>query len=159
VIGGWSPFTNYLSQEAPRMLVGFDPTVQVLHLEDAAAGFVMAALATFCGPVNLAANDTVVLSQAIKLAGRQPMAVLEPLVELALAMGNKGVLGSWPYDTAFLRHSCVADTRRAREVLGWEPIYSTVDALALVQANGSTAPSREHSEEVLRAFLSRRSQP
>jgi UDP-glucose 4-epimerase len=158
LLGGWSPFVNYLSQPSPRMLVGFDPTVQVLHLEDAASAFALAALADVCGPLNLAASDTVCLSQAIKLAGRQPTALLEPMVELALAMGNGDVLGNWPYDMAFLRHSCVADTRRAHEVLGWTPAYSAVDALMHMQANGS-APSRELSEEALRAFLVRRSQP
>lgn len=157
LVGGWSPFVNYLGQPGPRMLVGFDPCVQVLHLDDAAAGFALAALADLRGPVNLAACDTLCLSQAIKLAGRQPVALLEQVVSLAMTMGNSAILGAWPYDISFLRHSCVADTRRAREELGWEPATSAADALASLQTNGRAGVSREMSEEALRAFLARRS--
>lgn len=157
LLGGWSPFVNYLSQSGPRMLVGFDPCVQVLHLDDAAAGFALAALGTLSGPVNLAADDTFCLSQVIKLAGRQPVALLEPMVNLALAMGNSMILGSWPYDISFLRNSCVADTRRARDELGWAPARSAAESLAALQANGRAVVSREMSEEALRAFLARRS--
>jgi UDP-glucose 4-epimerase len=157
LLGGWSPFVNYLSQSGPRMLVGFDPCVQVLHIDDAAEGFARAALASFNGPINLAAEDTLCLSQVIKLAGRQPVALLEQMVNLAIAMGNSAILGSWPYDIGFLRHSCVADLRRARAELGWAPAHSAAEALATLRANGSATLSRETSEEALRAFLSRRS--
>lgn len=157
LVGGWSPFVNYLSQSGPRMLVGFDPCVQVLHLDDAAAGFAAAALAGLNGPINLAADDTLCLSQAIKLAGRQPVAILEQMVTLATTMGNSAILGSWPYDLSFLRHSCVADTRRAREELGWAPAHTAAASLEALQANGRAALSRELSEEALQAFLTRRS--
>lgn len=157
MVGGWSPFVNYLTQSSPRVLVGFDPCLQVLHLDDAAAGIALAARSSLNGPLNLASSDTICLTQAIKLAGRQPMALLEQVVQLAVTMGNRAILGSWPYDTSFLRHSCVADTRRACEELGWAPAYSAVEALATLSPNGRAANGHESSEEVLRAFLARRS--
>ncbi|HMQ30147.1 MAG TPA: NAD-dependent epimerase/dehydratase family protein [Chloroflexaceae bacterium] len=157
LLGGWSPFVNYLSQPGPRMLVGFDPCVQALHVEDAAAGFALAALTEIDGPVNLAADDTLCLSQAIKLAGRQPVALLEPMVSLAFTMGNSAILGTWPYDVSFLRHSCIADTCRARAELGWAPARTVAESLGAIGANGRAAVSREMSEEALRAFLARRS--
>ncbi len=157
LLGAWSPFVHYLSQPGPRMLVGFDPCLQALHIEDAASGFAMAALADLAGPVNLAADDSLCLSQAIRLAGRQPVALPEPLVGLSLAMGNPAILGAWPYDIGFLRHSCIADTGRARAELGWAPTRTAAESLGAIGANGRAAVSRELAEEALRAFLSRRS--
>ncbi|NTU80433.1 MAG: NAD-dependent epimerase/dehydratase family protein [Chloroflexales bacterium] len=157
MIGGWAPFVDYLTQDEPRMLVGFDPCVQLLHLDDAVSGFALAALSHASGAFNLAADDTLCLSQAIKLAGRQPAPVFEPIVNLAISLGNRDMLGLWPFDISFLRHSCVADTTRARCELGWTPTYTALDALQHLSANGQVAESRETPEEALRAFLARRS--
>lgn len=157
LIGAWSPLVDYLLESGPRMLVGFDPCVQLLHLDDAAVGFARAAVAPLSGAINLAADDTLCLSQVIKLAGRQPVALLEPMVSMALTMGNRDILGPWPYDVSFLRHSCVADTTRARCELGWAPAHTAMDMLRSLHANGQAVQSREDVAEALRAFLARRS--
>jgi UDP-glucose 4-epimerase len=138
------------------MLFGFDPCLQLLHLDDAVAGFALAALAGAGGAYNLATEDTVCLSQAIKLAGRQPASVFEPMVNLSIAMGSRDALGLWPFDIGFLRHSCVADTTRARCQLGWAPTYTALEALQHLSANGQAVKSHETSEEALRAFLARK---
>jgi UDP-glucose 4-epimerase len=156
MIGGWSPLMDYLAEPGPRMLAGFDPCLQLLHVEDAAAAFALAAVAPVCGAFNLASDDTLCLSQVIKLAGRQPVAVLEPFVTAGMAMGNQSMLGKWPYDISFLRHSCVADTRRARTELAWTPTHGAAESLAALRANGKAAESREADEAALRAFLTRK---
>ncbi|GAB4431139.1 MAG: NAD-dependent epimerase/dehydratase family protein [Chloroflexi bacterium OHK40] len=157
LLGGWSPIVRYLTETGPRMLAGFDPCLQLLHFDDAAAGFVRAALADVRGAFNLAADDTVALSQAIRLAGQQPVLVLEPLVRVAQAIGNDAILGHWPYDLSFLRHSCVADTARAKAELGWTPAHSAVAALQALRAGGHAGTDPKTSEARLRAFLARRS--
>lgn len=157
MIGAWSPLMDYLAEPSPRMLAGFDPCLQLLHVEDAAAAFALAAVAPVCGAFNLASDDTLCLSQLIKLAGRRPVAVLEPFVAAGMAMGNRTMLGAWPYDISFLRHSCVADTRRARSELGWAPSYGAADSLAALRANGRAAEDSDIDEAALRAFLTRRS--
>jgi UDP-glucose 4-epimerase len=156
LLGAWSPMADYFSSPGPRMLLGFDPCLQLLHLDDAAAAFALAALGAGSGAYNLAADDIVRLSQAIRLAGRQPVALLEPAVGAALALGNRAVVGSWPFDLAFLRHSCIADTRRARAELGWAPAIGAADALRALRANGR-APAQALADDALRSFLSRRS--
>lgn len=156
MIGGWSPLADYLAQPGPRMLAGFDPCLQLLHFEDAAAAFALAATASASGVYNLAADDTLCLSQLIKLAGQRPVAMLEPLVSLGLALGNRDVLGLWPFDLSFLRHSCVVDTRRAHAELGWAPTHGAAESLLALRANGSAHADRAVHEAALRAFLARR---
>jgi UDP-glucose 4-epimerase len=159
LIGAWSPLVRYLTRPAPPMLAGFDPCLQLLHLDDAAAAFVAAATGKASGAFNLAAEDTVCLSQLIRLAGQQPMAVLEPILAASLALGNRAALGDWPFDLSFMRHSWVADTSRARAELGWAPARSAVDSLVALRANGHISLDRAANEAALRSFLSRRSQP
>lgn len=157
MIGAWSPLMDYLSEPGPRMLAGFDPCLQLLHVHDAAAAFALAATAPVCGPLNLAADDTLCLSQLIKLAGRRPAALLEPVVSMGLAMGNRSMLGAWPFDMSFMRHSCVVDTQRARSELGWAAAHTAAEALADLRANGKAMEDRTVNEAALRAFLTRRS--
>ena len=159
VIGGWSPLGDYLRQPGPRKLAGFDPCIQLLHFEDAAAAFALAATApASSGAYNLAADDTLCLSQLIKQAGQQPVALLEPVVSAGLALGNLGMLGHWPFDLSFMRHSCVADTRRAKEQLGWAPAHSAVESLQALRANGRAHEGHAANEAALQAFLTRRSE-
>jgi UDP-glucose 4-epimerase len=158
LIGAWSPLIRYLTRPSPPMLAGFDPCLQLLHLDDAAAAFARAATTSAAGAFNLAADDTVCLSQLIKLAGRQPVPMLEPVVALGLAMGNRAMLGGWPFDLSFMRHSCVADCTRARALLGCAPAHGTTESLMALRDNGRAQEDRASNEAALRAFLARRSE-
>lgn len=124
LVGGgiWSPFARYLSQPEPRMLSGFNPRMQVLHPDDAAAAFALAALTPAAGAYNLAAADPLTLQQMIRLAGKRPAPVAGPLLEAAAWFGQRrALLGAWPFEQGYLRYACVAETRRAREQLRWQP--------------------------------------
>ncbi len=159
LIGGWSPIVDYLTQREPRTLIGFDPGMQLLHLDDAATAFALAACAQARGAFNVAAADTLCLSQMIKLVGKQAAPVFEPVVNLALALGQRDVLGRWPFDLSFLRHSCVVSTTKAHDELGWAPAHTAFAALQDLNANRQAGESHEISEEALQAFLARRSLP
>jgi len=156
LIGAWSPLIEYLTQPGPRMLMGFDPCVQLLHLEDAANAFALAARLDVTGPINLAAADVLCLSQLILLAGQMPLALPEPLVSLALVLGSREALGAWPFDISFLRHSCLVDTDRASSLLGWTPTYTAAESLRLLRMNEYAEPTSEQADEALRAFLNRK---
>jgi UDP-glucose 4-epimerase len=157
LVGAWSPMVGYLTQPGPRTLFGFDPIIQLLHIEDAAAAFVAAVDAPVSGAFNLAAADTLSLTQAIRLVGQQPLATLEPLVDLAAMLGDRTLLRHWPYDISFLRHSCVVDTQRAHAELGWAPAHGAAESLQALRANGRATAERATAEQALRAFLARRS--
>jgi UDP-glucose 4-epimerase len=156
LVGGWSPLVEYFSQPAPRTLMGFDPTIQLLHIDDAVDAIVRAALTPCAGAYNLAADDALCISQAIRLAGQQPIPVPEPLFGLSVALGDSATARPWPLDMAFLRHGCVVDTRRAHGELGWSPAHSAADALREASAHGSAPADGAASEAALQTFLSRR---
>lgn len=156
LVGAWSPLVNYFSQPSPRNLVGFDPSIQLLHIDDAAAAFARAALLQVSGPYNLAADDTLRLSQAIRLSGQQAAPVFEPVVNMSVMLGDHSQLGAWPFDISFLRHSCIVDTARARADLEWTPTHSAADSLRTLRANGHHPDDRVAAEAALRAFLVRK---
>jgi UDP-glucose 4-epimerase len=135
-----SPLSRYLGQPAPRMLLGFDPRIQVLHPADAAVAFALAALVDgVSGAFNIAADGPLTLSRAILLAGQRPLPFPGPLLDIAGLFGGAAtsLTGTLPFVPGFLRYSCVADTSRAHEELGWTPQYSADDALR------DLAPARE----------------
>ncbi|HWQ11241.1 MAG TPA: NAD-dependent epimerase/dehydratase family protein, partial [Roseiflexaceae bacterium] len=75
VVGGGvsSPLARYLPRRPAPVLLGFDPRIQVLHAHDACLAIALAALAdSLAGPVNVAADQPLPLSQAIALAGGRP---------------------------------------------------------------------------------------
>jgi UDP-glucose 4-epimerase len=136
-----SPLSRYLGQPAPRTLLGFDPRIQVLHPADAAVAFALAALADgVSGAFNIAAEGPLTLTKAILLAGRRPLPLPGPLFGAAgLLGGGAGLTGELPFDTDFLRYSCVADMGRAREELGWLSQHSADEALRELAPEGELA--------------------
>jgi UDP-glucose 4-epimerase len=127
-----SPLARYLSQPRPLTLLGFNPRIQVLHADDAAVAFGLAALGTASGAFNIAADDTLTLDQAIRLAGRSPL----PLPSAAFSQARLTALltaparQTLPFDPALLQFSCVADTCRARSELGWLAQHSAADSVS-----------------------------
>jgi UDP-glucose 4-epimerase len=112
-------------------LAGFDPRIQLLHPDDAVVAFALAALGTARGAFNLAANDPMLLSQAIRLAGQRnrplPAAAFSGL---RLVQPLTGPLrAQLPFDPSFLQYACVADTQLAKAELGWNPQHMAAEAL------------------------------
>jgi UDP-glucose 4-epimerase len=156
IVGGWSPLIEYFAQPSPRTVIGFDPSLQLIHIEDAVEAIVRAALSPCTGAFNLAADDTICVSQAIRLSGQQPVPTLESMIGLSAAIGDRTKLRPWPFDITFLRHSCIVDTRRAKEVLEWSPTHSAADSIRNARLNGHATDDRAFSEAAMRAFLSRK---
>jgi UDP-glucose 4-epimerase len=134
LVGGGvsSPLSRYLGGPAPRTLLGFDPRIQVLHSADATVAFALAALVDgVSGAFNIAAEGPLTLTRAILLAGQRPLPLPGLLLAGAGLFGSAAtnLTGALPFDPGFLRYSCVADTRRAREELGWLPQHSADTAL------------------------------
>jgi UDP-glucose 4-epimerase len=84
------------------------------------------------------------------------MPTIEAMIGLSATVGDRTKLRPWPFDITFLRHSCVVDTRRAKEVLGWSPAHSAADSIRAARLNGRALDDRAYSEAALRTFLSRR---
>ena len=126
-----SLLTGFLRMPVVPTALGYDARVQLLHEDDALAVLVRATTGGFSGTVNVGAQGTVLLSQAIRRLGRLPLPLPTP------AMGPLGRLTRQaritdysPEQLRFLNFGRVVDTRVLREEFGYAPRYTTAEALA-----------------------------
>ncbi len=123
--------TRYLSLPAPMTILGHDPLVQLLHESDSADALALAVEQDVDGSFNIAGDGVIRLSSLLRICRRTPVPVPETLARLvchAIWVGQ--VMPLQPAFLPFLRYLCVADTRRAREQMGFAPRYSTAEAAA-----------------------------
>src|SRR4051812_5403270 len=71
--------SNYLRIERPPVLLGFDPMVQLIHVQDVAEAIALALQPDHRGIYNLVGPGEVPLSAVLKELGRQPYAIPHPL--------------------------------------------------------------------------------
>lgn len=125
--------SNYARMERPVTVMGFDPMMQVIHERDVVEAMVLALRPGVRGIYNLRGPGELPLSRMMRLLGRNPLPVPGPLI--------KGVMGRlWSYRaTGFptpeldhLRFICMVDDARAREELGFKPLYDIEQTLKSV---------------------------
>jgi UDP-glucose 4-epimerase len=123
-------FTRYLARKLVPTAMGFDPLVQFLHEVDAIAALHLAVLRDAKGTFNIVGGGVLALSTVVKLAGRVAVPVPHRIAEMAGAVGWAGqLLEAPPAFHKYLRFLCVAEGERARRVMGFEPAYSSREAL------------------------------
>jgi UDP-glucose 4-epimerase len=123
-----NPLTRYFELPACPTVFGFDPRLQFLHESDTLAALGRVILGPpAAGTFNLAGDGVVLLSQAIRIAGKPPLPIPEPLVSFAAELLRR-VIDFSPEQARFLQYGRVADTTLAREVLGLEPKWSSLAA-------------------------------
>ncbi len=110
-------------------VLGYDPRIQLCHEDDALEVLRRAALGDHSGVVNVGGEGQILLSQAIRRAGRLWVAVPPPAVTITGDLLRRAKLVDVsPEQIRFLEHGRVADVSRLREVFGYEPRYTTVEA-------------------------------
>jgi UDP-glucose 4-epimerase len=121
--GTGSQLWDYLSSRVCLRPIGFDPVLNVLSLDDAAAAFVAAVHAREAGVFNIRGADTLPLSRAIAESHRHELAIpgglLAPLYRLRSAITPF----EFRYDLNVQRFHCsgVLDGSRACRALQYEP--------------------------------------
>jgi UDP-glucose 4-epimerase len=112
-------------------VLGADPLIQLLDLDDLVDAVCLIAHARHDGPFNVAGRGVLPLSTIIKLAARLRAALPDPALRAALqTLWTLGV-GLVPgVHVRYLRDTCVADITRVEDVLGRRLRYSTREALA-----------------------------
>lgn len=121
--------TRYFDPGTVTILLGYDPLLQFLHEEDLLSAVWKALVLDVRGAVNLAPSGVVPLSTLVCVAGKRPRSVPHPLLYRFGSLAWLSSTGDPPsafYD--FLRFSWTVDTRRARDSLGFEPVYTTKEA-------------------------------
>jgi UDP-glucose 4-epimerase len=122
--------TRYLTRRLVPTMMGFDPLVQFLHENDAVAALCLALTHDAPGTFNVVGNGVLPLSTVIKLADRIAVPIPHPIAEIFTGMGWLAQLvEAPPAFLKYLRFLCVADGRKARDVLGFRPAYTSREAL------------------------------
>ena len=122
--------SRWLSRRVVPTVLGFDPLVQVVHEVDAVAACKLALDRDVPGVFNIVADGVLPISTVIKLAGRLSLPIPYAMFRRIAGLLWVAQLSEAPAAfVAALRYLCVADGRRAREVLGFRPAYSTRDAV------------------------------
>jgi UDP-glucose 4-epimerase len=123
-----NPLTRYFELPVCPTVLGFDPRLQFLHEEDTAQVLLRATLGPATpGTFNIAGDGVVLLSQAIRIAGKPPLPIPEPLVGRVAELVGRTVDFS-PEQVRFLQYGRVADTSAAVEQLGFIPKWTSLHA-------------------------------
>lgn len=121
--------SRYLAGPLVPTIVGRDARLQLLHEQDALGALERAAMAGKAGTFNVGAEGIIMLSQAIRRAGRIPLPVpgfgIWALDSLRRA-NRYTELNREQLD--YLSYGRVMDTTRMREVLGYQPKWTTAEA-------------------------------
>jgi UDP-glucose 4-epimerase len=133
-----TPLSRYFALPVVPTVFGFDPRIQLLHEDDALEVLRLAAAEDRPGTVNVGGNGVLLLSQALRRAGRVPVPVGPPAVQLVgRAARRAGLVDFSPEQLRLLEFGRVVDTTRLRKEFGYTPQYTTGEAFAdFVRARG-----------------------
>ncbi|MCW2811761.1 MAG: putative nucleotide-sugar epimerase [Friedmanniella sp.] len=133
-----STTTRYLALPVVPRVLGFDARLQFLHPSDAVAALLLVTRRDVPGTFNVAADDMVVLSQAVRQMGRPEIGVPQSLAPLVAATFRQARLSDFSADQIdALTYGRGMDTARFSEATGFVPTYSSRAALAEFVASSS----------------------
>jgi UDP-glucose 4-epimerase len=122
---------HFLDGRRVPMAMGFDPLYQLMHEDDAATAIVLAAekatTSGLRGVFNVAGPPPLPLSSVIRIAGRTPVAIPEPL--LPMAFGRFGLTSLPPQSIEHLKHPVVVDDAAFRTATGFMHTWDEGEAL------------------------------
>lgn len=122
--------SNYLRLKRPMTLMGFDPMVQLIHMQDVGAALAAALRPGLKGVYNLTGPGEVPLSTCFKELGARPIPVPHPIARGLLKSMFKYRLASYPPEELdHIQFLCMVDGARWRHETGWTPGTSMRDTI------------------------------
>ncbi len=121
--------SSYFSLPVVPTVLGYDPRLQFIHERDGLEVLWRATVEDHPGIFNVAGDGVLLLSHAIHRAGA--ISVPLPLSSVPLigqALRRLRVADFSPEQVRFLAYGRVVDTTRMRDLLGFTPRYSTIEA-------------------------------
>lgn len=134
-----SPLTRYLRMPVVPTVLGFDPRLQFVHEDDGIEVLRRMTVEDHSGTFNVAGDGVLLLSQALRRAGRPFVPIPEPSMQLLGDVGKRfaGLSGFSPELLRWLMYGRVIDTGALVGELSWRPKYSSEAAFAeFVQTRG-----------------------
>jgi UDP-glucose 4-epimerase len=154
-------WTHYFSMPVCPTVLGYNPLIQFISEEDVIDAFKLATEEDFPGVYNIVGKRAIPLSMILKIANKPraplPFFMAENLFRL-LWIGKVGPFP--PEHLDFLRYHCLADSSRAKEVMGFEAKKTAWEALEeflevrRLDRIGRPTRREEPSEEVIEELVS-----
>jgi UDP-glucose 4-epimerase len=148
--------TRYFALPVVPTVLGYDARVQLLHEEDALAVLERAATESLPGVFNVAADGVLLLSQAIRRAGKIPLSVPSPAVgPVSRIFRGARLVDFSPEQMRFLNFGRVVDIGRLSRQFGFTPRWTTTQAFDDYVRGRALRPvlSAERIESVERGVL------
>jgi UDP-glucose 4-epimerase len=124
-----SPMTRYLSLPVVPTVLGFDPRLQFVHISDGLDVLERAVSEDRHGSFNVAGPGVVLLSQALRRAGRARLPVPQLAgSSLGTVVRQFGLVDFSPEQLNFLAYGRVVDIGKLKREFGFEPRYGTLEA-------------------------------
>lgn len=128
--------THYLAMKRIPTLLGFDPMIQLLHESEVVRALVLALKPGVRGIFNIAGPPAAPLNSIIDYLGKPRIPIPHLLLRAAAYRAWQfGMANVPPPEVDFLRYSCLVDTARATEHLGFQPHYSLSQTLDLLRTS------------------------
>jgi len=122
--------SRYLRLEHPITIMGFDPMIQLIHVEDVVTVIERSLVPGVRGVFNVAGPGPVPLSLVLERLGRDPVALPESLARGVLEAGWSLKLSDWPVpEVDHIKYVCMVDDSLAREQLGFSHDHSLDEIL------------------------------
>jgi UDP-glucose 4-epimerase len=152
-----SQITRYLRLPVVPRVMGFDARLQFLHPSDAVDALALVTAQDVAGTFNVAADDMVTLSQALRMLGRPTVGVPQPLAPIVATIGRPARLLEFSTDQInALTYGRGMDTSRFRLATGFSPAYTSKRALTEFVAATTPGLLSVDRVDALLAHLSRR---
>ncbi|WP_131741243.1 NAD-dependent epimerase/dehydratase family protein [Actinomadura roseirufa] len=151
-----SPLTRYLRMPVVPTVLGFDPRLQFLHEDDGVEVLRRMTVEDHPGCFNVAGDGVLLLSQALRRAGRPSVPV--PSLSAFGGLGRRfaGLTGFSPELLRWLTYGRVIDTSALARELAWRPEHDSEAAFAgFVAARGHGGAAPAHLVDRLATALGR----
>jgi len=123
--GADSALAHYFALPVVPTVLGFDARVQVLHPRDAVAVLHRATIHDLPGVFNVGGDGVLLLSQAVRRAGRVALPMPRAAVPAAARLGRTELS---PDLARLLSYGRVIDTTQLKTTFGYTPKWSTAQA-------------------------------
>ncbi|MEV0401624.1 NAD-dependent epimerase/dehydratase family protein [Actinoallomurus sp. NPDC050550] len=127
-----NPLSRYFHMPVVATVFGYDPRLQFIHEDDGVEILRRMAVDDHPGLFNAAGDGVVLLSQALRRAGRPMVPLPANAVQTLGDVGRRfgGLKGFSPEMLRWLTYGRVIDTTRLTNELSWRPKYSSEEAFA-----------------------------
>jgi UDP-glucose 4-epimerase len=125
-----TPLTRYFALPVVPTALGYDPRLQFVHERDAVETLYRATREDHPGIYNVSGDGIVLLSQGLRLMGRPRVPLVLPLMAPVAGLVRRFGLVDFATDQLqFLLYGRVADNARLKREFGFQPEYTSKEAL------------------------------